>query len=117
MIPMELVVFILLAAIMGFVLHKTTYGRKLYAIGNSTSAARFSGVPVKRMRLINFVLNGLFAGIAAILLTSRIGSTRPNIALNFELEAITLVVLGGVAITGGKGNIFGVILAVFLLGY
>lgn len=117
MIPLQLVFLVLLAVIMGFVLHKTTYGRKLYAIGNSASAARFSGIPVDRIRLINFVLNGLFAGIAAVLLTSRIGSTRPNIALGYELEAITLVVLGGVAITGGKGNIVGVFLAVFLLGY
>ena len=116
-IPFQLLLFIILAAVMGYVLHKTTYGRKLYAIGNSKSAARFSGIRVDRIRMINFILNGLFAGISAILLTSRIGSTRPNIALGFELEAITLVVLGGVAITGGKGNIFGVILAVFFIGY
>lgn len=116
-VPFELVLFLILAVIMGFVLHKTTYGRKLYAIGNSSSTARFSGISVNRVRLINFVLNGLFAGIAAVLLTSRIGSTRPNIASGFELEVITLVVLGGVSITGGKGNIFGVILAIFLLGY
>ena len=116
-IPFQLLLFIILAVVMGYVLHKTTYGRKLYAIGNSKSAARFSGIRVDRIRMINFILNGLFAGISAILLTSRIGSTRPNIALGFELEAITLVVLGGVAITGGKGNIFGVILAVFFIGY
>jgi len=116
-IPFELVLFLILAVIMGFILHKTTYGRKFYAIGNSASASGFSGIPVNKVRLINFTLNGLFSGIAAILLTSRIGSTRPNIALGFELEVITLVVLGGVSITGGKGNIFGVILAIFLLGY
>ena len=117
LVPFELLLFIILAAIMGYVLHKTTYGRKLYAIGNSESAARFSGVRVNRIRMINFILNGLFSGISAILLTSRIGSTRPNIAQGFELEIITLVVLGGVSITGGKGNIFGVILAIFLVGY
>ena len=117
LVPFELLLFLILAAVMGFILHKTTYGRKLYAIGNSKSAARFSGIRVDRIRMINFILNGLFAGISAILLTSRIGSTRPNIALGFELEAITLVVLGGVSITGGKGNIFGVILAVFFIGY
>ncbi|RKX88243.1 MAG: ABC transporter permease [Spirochaetes bacterium] len=117
MVPFELVLFLVLAVIMGFVLHKTTYGRKLYAIGNSSSAANFSGISVNKVRLTNFVLNGLFAGIAAVLLTSRIGSTRPNIATGFELEVITLVVLGGVSITGGKGNIFGVVLAIFLLGY
>lgn len=116
-IPFQLLLFVILAAVMGYILHKTTYGRKLYAIGNSKSAARFSGIRVDRIRMMNFMLNGLFAGISAILLTSRIGSTRPNIALGFELEAITLVVLGGVAITGGKGNIFGVILAVFIIGY
>ncbi len=117
MVPFELVLFLILAVIMGFVLHKTTYGRKLYAIGNSSSAAKFSGISVNKVRLTNFVLNGFFAGIAAVLLTSRIGSTRPNIATGFELEVITLVVLGGVSITGGKGNIIGVVLAIFLLGY
>ncbi|MBI9106727.1 MAG: ABC transporter permease [Spirochaetales bacterium] len=116
-IPFELLLFVILATVMGYILHKTTYGRKLYAIGNSESAARFSGVRVNRIRMMNFMLNGLFAGISAVLLTSRIGSTRPNIALGFELEAITLVVLGGVSISGGKGNIFGVVLAVFFIGY
>ena len=117
LVPFELVLFLILAAIMGFILHKTAYGRKVYAIGNSSTAARFSGVPVNRIRFTNLVLNGLFAGIAAVLLTSRIGSTRPNIAAGWDMEAITLVVLGGVSISGGRGNIFGVIVAVFLLGY
>ncbi|QEN09503.1 ABC transporter permease [Oceanispirochaeta crateris] len=117
LIPFELVLFLVLAVIMGFLLHKTAYGRKVYAIGNSSTAARFSGVSVNRIRFTNLVLNGLFAGIAAVLLTSRIGSTRPNIAVGWDMEAITLVVLGGVSIIGGKGNIFGVIIAVFLLGY
>lgn len=116
-VPFELVLFLVLSVIMGFVLHKTTYGRKLYAIGNSSLAAKFSGINVNKVRLVNFIINGFFAGIAAVLLTSRIGSTRPNIASGFELEVITLVVLGGVSIAGGKGNIFGVILAAFLLGY
>ena len=117
LVPFELLLFLILTAVMGFVLHKTTYGRKLYSVGNSITAARFSGVPVNKIRFINMALNGLFAGIAAVLLTSRISSTRPNIATGYELEAITLVVLGGVSITGGKGNILGVIIAVFLLGY
>lgn len=117
LIPFELVLFLILAAVMGIILHKTRYGRKLYAIGNSKSAAKFSGVRVDRIRFMNFVLMGLFCGISAVLLTSRIGSTRPNIATGWDMEVITLVVLGGVSITGGKGNIFGVIVAIFLLGY
>ena len=110
LIPFELVFFLLLAAVMGFILHKTSYGRKVYAIGNSSTAARFSGVAVERIRFTNLALNGLFAGIAAVLLTSRIGSTRPNIATGWELEAITLVVLGGVSITGGEKEIYSVLL-------
>ncbi|MDC7233194.1 MAG: ABC transporter permease [Spirochaetales bacterium] len=116
-IPFELVFFLILAAGFAYVLHFTTYGRKLYAIGNSATAAKFSGVDVDRIRFTNFVLNGVFAGVVAVLLTSRIGSTRPNIAMGWELEAITLVVLGGVSISGGKGNIVGVLLSVFLIGY
>ncbi|MDA3833571.1 MAG: ABC transporter permease [Spirochaetales bacterium] len=117
MIPYELIFFLILAAVMGFVLHKTRYGRKVYAVGSAKEAARFAGVKVNRIRFINFALMGLFSGIAAVLLTSRIGSTRPNIALGWDMEVITLVVLGGVSISGGKGNVFGVLTAIFLLGY
>ena len=115
-IPLELILFTVLAAVTGFLLHRTTFGRRIYAVGNSAVTARFSGVKVNRLRLICFTLNGLAAGIASVLLTSRLGSTRPNIATGWELDVITLVVLGGTAITGGKGNIGGLVLAVFLLG-
>jgi rhamnose transport system permease protein len=117
LIPFQLLLFLFLALIIGFVLHFTSYGRKLYALGNSLSTARFSGIAVDKIRFFNFLLNGLFAGIAAVLLTSRIGSTRPQIASGWELEAITLVVLGGVSISGGKGSIGGVVVAIFLIGY
>jgi rhamnose transport system permease protein len=115
-IPFEFVLFLLLAAVFGFVLHFTTTGRRIYAIGNNPVAARFSGIPVDRYRLVLFTLNGLMAGLAAVLLTSRIGSTRPNIAAGWELEVITMVVLGGVSIMGGSGTISGVFIAVFVLG-
>jgi rhamnose transport system permease protein len=117
MIPLELVLFFILAMIFGIILHKTTIGRKVFAIGNNSTAARFSGIPVNRIRLIIFTVTGLCSGLASILLTSRIGSTRPNIAYGWELEIITTVVLGGVAITGGKGGIFGVIISIFLIGF
>lgn len=117
LVPFELVFFLILAAVMGFVLHKTRYGRKIFAIGNSREAARFAGIKVNRIRFINFTIMGLFAGIAAVMLTSRIGSTRPNIAWGWDIETITLVVLGGVSISGGKGNLFGVLMGIFLLGY
>jgi rhamnose transport system permease protein len=116
-IPFELVLFAVIAALFGLLLHRTTFGRRVFAIGNNAEAARFSGVRVQRMRLAVSCLTGTMAGLAGILLTSRIGSTRPNIAGGWEMEAITTVVLGGVAITGGKGKISGVILGIFLLGF
>jgi rhamnose transport system permease protein len=115
-IPNQFVVFIALAVIFGFILHKTTFGRSVYAIGNNEDACRYSGLPVDRIKVILFTVNGLLAGLAAVLLTSRIYSTRPNIALNYELEIITAVVLGGVSIKGGRGSMIGVVLALFLIG-
>ncbi len=116
-VPFELIAYIFLVIIIGFVLHFTGYGRKLYAIGNCKSTAVFSGIKVNKIRFINFMLNGVFSGIVAIFITSRISSARPNMATNFDLESITLVVLGGVSIMGGRGNIIGVLIASFLLGY
>ena len=108
--------FLIIAIVFALVLHRTVLGRKLYAIGNNPIAARFSGIAVDRIKFWLFVLSGALSGLAAVLLTARIGSTRPNIALVWELEVITMVILGGVSITGGSGTIPGVIIAVFVLG-
>lgn len=116
LIPRSFVLLLALAAVFALVLHGTSWGRRMYAIGNNPVAARFSGVAVDRYRLVLFVLTGLMAGLAAYLLTGRIGSTRPNIALGWELEVITMVILGGVSIAGGAGTIGGVLLAVLTLG-
>ena len=115
-LPYSFSLFILFAVVFAAVLHRSALGRKLYAMGNNPVAARFSGIPVERIKFGLFVLTGLLSGLAAVLLTARIGSTRPNIALGWELEIITMVILGGVAISGGSGTITGVVLAVFVLG-
>ncbi len=115
-VSFEFVLFLALAIVFGVVLHLTTFGRRIYAIGNNPIAARFSGVQVDRIRFLLFVLTGLMSGVAAILLTSRIGSTRPTIATGWELEVITMVVLGGVNILGGSGTIPGVFIAAFVMG-
>jgi rhamnose transport system permease protein len=109
-------IFLALALAAAFVLHATIIGRRLYAIGNNPVAARFSGIRVDRIRFALFVTSGLASGLAAVLLTGRIGSTRPNIALGWELEIVTMVVLGGISINGGSGTIAGLLLAVFVLG-
>ncbi len=115
-LPISFVLFLALALAVGIVLRHSAVGRRIYAIGANPTAALFSGVRVDRIRFWLFVLMGLTAGLAAVLLTGRIGSTRPNIALGFELEVVTMVVLGGVSIAGGSGGILGVVLAVFVLG-
>ena len=115
-ISFELVLFVICAVIYWVLLHRTNFGRRVFAIGNNDVAAQFSGVRVDRIKFILFVLTGLMSGIAAILLTARLGSTRPSIAEGFELEAITMVVLGGISILGGAGSILGVVLAALIVG-
>jgi rhamnose transport system permease protein len=112
----ELVLFAVLAVIYWALLHRTNFGRSVYAIGNNPTAALFSGIRVNRVRFILFLLTGVMSGIAAVCLTSRLGSTRPSIATGWELEVVTMVVLGGVNILGGSGTIPGVVLAAFVMG-
>lgn len=116
-VPFELVLFAVLALIAGLVLHKTTFGRKVFATGANIKATRYAGISTNAIRFSLFSITGLMAGLASILLTSRILSTRPNIATGLEFEVITIVILGGIAITGGEGRMIGVILATFILGF
>ena len=104
----------IIAAIYAVLLHKTNFGRAVYAIGNNATGAMFSGIRVQRVKFTLFLLTGLMSGIAAICLTARLGSTRPSIATGWELEIITMVVLGGVSILGGSGTIVGVVIAAFV---
>lgn len=115
-ISFEFVLFIAMAILFAILLHATNFGRQVYVIGNNPFAARFSGIPVERVKFILFLLTGLMSGIAAVCLTSRLGSTRPSIAQGWELEVVTMVVLGGVSILGGSGTIAGVVIAAFVMG-
>jgi rhamnose transport system permease protein len=115
-VPVPTLTFAALAAIFALLLHRSVIGRRLYAVGNNPVAARFSGIRVDRIRFALFALTGALSGLAAVFLTSRIGSARPDIAKGWELDIITMVVLGGVSIAGGSGTIGGVVLSVLLLG-
>jgi rhamnose transport system permease protein len=115
-ISIELALFALFALSFGVFLHRTRWGRTLFAIGANPVASRFAGVSVNRYRFALFALTGLFSGLAAVLLTSRLGSTRPSIAQGWELEIISIVILGGVSVWGGKGSIAGVVLAALVFG-
>ncbi|HEY7646424.1 MAG TPA: ABC transporter permease, partial [Hyphomicrobiales bacterium] len=115
-ISFELTLFAIVALVFGILLHLTSFGRMVYAIGNNPTAALFSGIRVARVKFILFLLTGLMSGVAAVCLTSRLGSTRPSIAFGWELEVVTMVVLGGVSILGGSGSIPGVVLAAIIMG-
>ena len=112
----ELALFVLFALLFGLFLHYTRWGRVVFAVGANPVASRFAGVAVNRYRFALFALTGLFSGLAAVLLTSRLGSTRPSIAQGWELEIISMVILGGVSVWGGKGSILGVVLAALVFG-
>jgi rhamnose transport system permease protein len=116
LIPFSVVLFLTLAVIFGVVLHTTTFGRYLYAIGNNEQAARYSGVPVDRIKMTLFILSGFMSALAGLVLAARFGSTRPDIGLGLELTVITATVLGGIAISGGTGTIIGAILSLLLIG-
>ena len=105
-------IFLVLAVSLGILLHRTWVGRQVYAIGKNSGAARFSGVRVMRVRVGLFVLAGLIAALAGIILTSRLSSARADAGQGMTLTVVTVVLLGGVNIFGGSGTIPGVVLAV-----
>ncbi len=114
-IPYTLLVFVVLAVIYWAVTHGTWIGRQVFAIGRNKDAARYSGVRVKRVRTWLFVICGLISALAGILLAARFSSARNDNGTGMTLTVVTVVVLGGVDINGGKGTIPGVVLAVFTL--
>jgi rhamnose transport system permease protein len=115
-IPNPTIVFIVLAVIFGVTLHRTTVGRSIFAIGANDEAARFAGLRVRRIRFWLFVVSGAISALAGIIYTLRFGSARADNGTGLELSVVACVLLGGVSIFGGRGNLLGVIVAVFLLG-
>ncbi len=97
-------------------LSKTDVGRKIYAIGGNDIAARLSGINISRYKLGIYILSGMTAGMAAIILTARSNAGQPNAGIDLELESVTAAVLGGTALTGGKGTVAGTMLGVLILG-
>jgi rhamnose transport system permease protein len=114
-LPLALVIFFVLLVFTVIVLQYSAFGRYIYVIGNSSEVARYSGVKVQRIKMILFVLSGLVAALAGLLLAARLGAVRGNTADGFELDIITMVLLGGVSIFGGSGTLTGVGLAILLI--
>ncbi len=116
LIPWSFVVFVILALLFMVTLHWSWIGRQIYATGINKEAARFAGIRVKRLKLMLFVLSSLIAALAGVIFTARISSARADNAIGFELDVITVVLLGGVNIFGGRGTLVGVILSLFVIG-
>ena len=113
--PFGLVLFLVLLFVGGVVLHRSVVGRWLFVIGDNAEVARFSGVEVARTKVALFTCSGLVAGVAGVLFAARLGSVRANIGEGFELDIITMVLLGGVSIFGGSGTMLGVALAICIV--
>ena len=113
--PLAFVVFFVLLLVLWVVLHRTGFGRRVYVIGNNAEVARYSGVQVARIRAILFVISGVVAALAGLFYAARLASVRGDAATGFELDIITMVLLGGVSIFGGKGSMFGVLLSILIV--
>jgi rhamnose transport system permease protein len=114
-VPLSLILFAVLLALLGVLLHRTGFGRQVVVIGTNAEVARFSGVNVARVKTVLFLMSGTVSALAGLLYAARLGSVRGDSALGFELDIITMVLLGGVSIFGGKGSMTGVLLSILII--
>ena len=115
-VPYLFLFFCVLALVFGLVMHKTVFGRQMFAIGANKRAAAYAGIKVEKIRMIVFTLTGFICGLAGVFYCSWMGSVKSNIAEGYELEAISMCVLGGISTAGGKGTMVGAIIAIFIIG-
>ncbi len=113
--PLAMIVFFLLVAIFYVILQKSTFGRQVYFVGSNREVAEFSGVNVRRVKATIFIASGLISSLAGLLFAARVGAVRGDVALGFELDIITIVLLGGVSIFGGTGTMIGTLLSILIV--
>ncbi|SKA38818.1 ABC transporter permease [Consotaella salsifontis] len=116
-IPIGVLVLAVVALICSLLLTRTAFGRWVYSTGGNARAAELSGVPVKRVQVTVYVLSGMCAAIAGLVLSSQLTSAGPTAGTTYELTAIAAVVIGGAALTGGRGNVRGTLLGAFVIGF
>jgi ribose/xylose/arabinose/galactoside ABC-type transport system permease subunit len=115
-VPLIVILFFLVMAVCWLLLRYLRIGRIAYAIGGNEYTTYLAGIPVKRYKILFYVICGFFAGMAGLLLASRISSAIPNMGTGFEMNSIGASVIGGVPLTGGRGNVLGTLTGVLLLG-
>lgn len=116
-VPISVIVLASIAIIAGLVLSRSAFGRWLYASGGNERAAELSGVPVKRVKIVVYVISGMLSAVAGLVLASQLTSAGPTAGTTYELTAIAAVVIGGAALTGGRGNVRGTMLGAFVIGF
>lgn len=116
LIPLPVIYMFVLCGIMAFILRKTVIGRNVFAVGSNEEAAKLSGIRVTKVRVFAYMLSGLMASVAGIIMCSRVTSGQPGIATGYEGNAIAAAVIGGCSMRGGQGSIMGSIVGAFILG-
>lgn len=114
-IPVMILITAVLFIIANYVLSNTVFGRHVYAIGSNKKAAEVSGINVKRVEMMVYIIAGVLAGVGGLMMTARLGSGTPLAGVNLELMAIAAVVIGGSSLSGGRGTIFGTLIGVLLI--
>lgn len=114
-IPILAIYFIILVLLSGFILTKTVFGRRVYAVGGSETTSQVSGINVPKMKMLVYTLGGLLAGISGLLVASRTTQGSPTSGEGYEMDAIAAVVIGGISMSGGAGNWYGTIIGALLL--
>jgi len=114
-IPYAVLIMLLVYVAGWFLLNRTVFGRQVYAIGGNAEAARLSGIPVRRVIMLTYVISGLCAGIAGLIVASRLESAVPDLGSGYELNAIAAIVLGGTSLMGGRGSLVGTLIGALFI--
>ncbi|MDO4922038.1 MAG: ribose ABC transporter permease [Phascolarctobacterium sp.] len=115
-LPVPAIMMLLMFAVSYFILHKTTLGRKTYAVGGNEKVSFIAGIKIDRIKIFAYTITGMLCGMAGAILTSRLNSAQPTAGTGYELDAIAAVVLGGTSLSGGKGRIAGTIIGALIIG-
>lgn len=116
-IPVQVWILALTAVLFHLALTRTAWGRSVFSIGANEAAARLSGVPVNRVKMQVYMLSGFMSALAAVIYAAHVSVAKPDAGLGFELTAITAVVLGGTAVSGGEGGVLGTLIALLMVGF
>ena len=115
-VPIVVIVFIVVAAVGYFILNHTTFGKCVYAAGGNPVTAWLSGIKVRNTQLLVYIISGFLGGLSAVLMTARIMSASSTSLANLEIDSISAVAVGGVSLSGGRGNLIGVVIGVLIIG-